>query len=474
MKARRIGTLVSAAVCFMVLAGTLSSRGFLGDIGWDVSNGLWILQHGYVPLHNHLTTAMHGAPWGNSEWLWGLLTGFGFHLLGVPGVFLVELPVLAILALLMARATRPLDAYWGLLALLGAALALAPGINARPQIASFALFLLALLLIARYRESGRIRPLWVAAATGLLWVNLHGSVVLLPLVLLLELLFALPAERRRIAGPLVLSLLLLGAHPGGFAGMFSNLLHVGSTGNTAVIVEWLSPDFHVPGLWAGGAVLAGGLALLAPALYRARRHADLLLLLGCTAATLWAVRFLPYLVLLVLARGVEMLPPKARVEGAGSPPPDAARERRAHLLGGVVAVALLAFALTRPLFPARFPVGVLGYMQRHHITRVFNWYSVGASYEPYGIEPFLDGRDNIWDQSSWWPRYIAVTAGQYSVLRFLRQYDPGDRYVLWFARSPVALQLDSSPDWRRVEVDPNRLNPFRSAQGPYVLWQRVH
>lgn len=464
---------MSAAAAFAVLAGALSVHGFIGDIGWDVANGLWILHHGLVPLHNFLTSGMYGARWDNAEWLWGLYTALGFALFGLGGVFAFELPVLAALAWLIARAARPLGAYWQALASIGAAAALAPAINPRPQIASFAFFLLALQLLSLYRETGRTWPLWLAAATGAVWINVHGSVVLLPLLLVLEFLFAPSVGRPRIAGPALLSVALLGLHPGGFVGVFQNLHHVSSSGNTAVIVEWLSPNFHAPVLWPGGAALLIGLILLAPALYRARRPADLVLLLGSAVAMLWAVRFLPYLVLVVLARGIEMLPSGMRPQYGGPGGAGRSLQLRSNAVGATVALGLLAFVGTRPIFPPRFPTGAVAYLRRHHIQRVFNWYSVGASLEPYGIRPYIDGRDNIWVQSQWWPRYVDVTTGQYSVLRFLARYDPRDRYVLWFARSPVALVLDASPHWRRVYVDPNPRNTFASIQGPYVIWQRT-
>lgn len=456
-----------------MLAGALSSHGFIGDIGWDVSNGLWILSHGRVPLHNYLTTAMYGTVWNNAEWLWGVITAVGFRARGILGVYLIELPVLAMLGWLVARAARPLGPYWQVLVSLLTGLALAPAINPRPQIASFALFLMVLLLVSRYRASGRTGSLWVAAASALLWVNLHGSVVLVPIVLGLELVFTERAGRRHVIGPLLLSVLLLGAHPGGFVAIFQNFHHVASNGNTAVIAEWHSPDFHEYPLWLGTAALLGGLSVLVPVLYMRRRLADLVLFLGCALAMLWAVRFLPYLVLVVLVRGIEQLPSGMRAEGDGQKMVDPALQLRSNLVGALAAAGLLAFVGTRPIFPPRMPTGALGYLRSHHIRRVFNWYSVGAALEPFGVMPFVDGRDNLWVQSTWWNDYVEVTAGQFSVTKFLSMYDPADRYVLWFARSPVALVLDRSANWRRVYTDPNRLNAFASIQGPYVIWERV-
>ncbi len=458
------------ALCgFLILAGALSTHGFLGDVGWDVSNGLWILQHGYVPLHNYLSQAMRGAAWSNAEWLFGLYVGAWFRWLGRIGVYLGLLPVLALTALLLAVPARRLGPYWELLWPAAAAITLVPVMSPRPQLFSYVLFAFALHAIARLRSGDR-RWIWPAALTGLLWTNAHGSAVLLPLVFLLELAFADAQGRRVLLWPLALSVVLLAVHPGGLAGTFSNLSHVGSNGNINVIAEWSSPNFHSPWSWPDLAALLLGLVLLLPALYRSRRFADAVLLLGSAVAMLYAVRFLPYLMLLLAMRGAEYLPLRLTLRNT---PQEAMAARRSIALGVVMALALSGAFERLPVFPARYPMRAYTWLISHHAQDVFNWYSIGSTLEPFGVRPYLDGRDNLWLQRPWWPQYIAVSYGEESILTYLHRYDPSAKYVLWYVRSPVALTLDASPAWRRVLTDPNRADPQYATLGAYAIWERV-
>lgn len=462
---RRAGFLFGVLAAFCLLAGALSSHGFLGDVGWDVANGLWILGHGYVPLHNWLTVAMHGAPWANSEWLFGLYTGLLYRAGGRVLVFLGLMPLLLLLALLLATGARRLGAYWEILWPLAGALTVVPLASPRPQLVSYLLFAFALYAVAVARE-GRPKLLWAAAATGLLWVQTHGSAVLLPLVLGLEWLFAAGTPRKALVWPLVGSVLLLAARPGGIVSVLSNIGHVGSKGNVNVIGEWASPNFHEPWAWMALAVLFLALTLLAPALKRKRRYADLILLLGTAAAMLYAARFLPYFTLVVALRAPEYVPQRWTVRGR-------APAARSAWLGALVVAALAVTFGRLPVFPQRAPMRAIDWLRRSHAQNVFNWYSIGASLEPYGIRPYLDGRDNLWLQRGWWPQYLAVAYGRESVLTFLQQHDPSARYVLWYLHSPVGLVLDRSPHWRRVVVDENLQDPLRGQMGPYAVWQRV-
>lgn len=461
--------LLGALAAFLVLAAALSAHGFLGDIGWDVSNGLWILRHGQIPLHNYLSRAMYGAAWSNAEWLYALYAGVFFRALGPLGVYLGLLPVLALTALLLAVSAKRLGPYWDVLWPTAAALTLMEGMSPRPQLFSYLLFAFALYAVGRWREGDR-RLLWIAALTSLPWTNLHGSVVLLPLVLALELLFAPRPERRALVGPLFLSVVLLAVHPGGLAGTFSNFGHVGSSGNLNTILEWASPSFHSPWTWPTLAALLLGLGFLLPAQFRARRHADAVLLLGSAAAMLYAVRFLPYLMILLALRAPDYLPPRLTLRGAPDERPAAWRS----LALGVLMTLLLALPLVRgPVFPVRYPAQAFAWLKAHHAQNVFNWYPIGSTLEAYGVQPYLDGRDNLWLQRSWWPQYVAVTQGRESVLTYLRQEDPSARYVLWNVRTPVALTLDASKSWRRVVTDPNRADPEYATLGAYAVWERV-
>ncbi len=461
---------LAALPAFLTLALALSQHGLIGDIGFDIANGRWILQHGYIPLANHLTFAMSGAYWSNEEWLFGLYSGWLYALGGRIAVYVGLLPLLAGIALLLAHAARRLGPYWQTLWPLAAAVAIMPVMAPRPQLVSFLLFAYALAAVGAAR-GGRQLHLWLAALSALVWVQVHGSVLLLPLVLGLNwLLPSADLPRRRVLGPFLLSVALLFVRPGGPLAVLRNLANVGSGGNTNVIAEWASPNFHQPWAIVAALVLFLALGLLGPELGRRRRWADLILLIGSAGALLYASRFLPYFILSAALLGARYLPERWRVLTPHQAPAAAGRSVALSLL---VAVFLGAMFLTRPVFPQRAPMRAIDYLVRHRAKNVFAAYQIGTSLELAGVEPYLDSRDNLWLQRPWWPGFLDVTTGSAPVTRYLQRYDPTARYVLWQTRSPVAIELDSSPLWHRVLVDQNLLGPAHASYGSYAVWRKV-
>lgn len=462
--------LLAALPAFLTLALALSQHGLIGDIGFDIANGRWILAHGYVPLHNHLTFAMSGAYWSNEEWLFGLYTAWLYGQGGRIAVYLGLLPLLAGIAMLLALQAKRLGPYWQTIWPLLAAVAIMPVMDPRPQLVSFLLFAYTLTAIAAARR-GDGRQIWIAALMAVVWVQVHGSVVLLPLVLGLNwLLPTAELPRRKLLGPFVLSLLLLVVRPGGPVAVLRNLLNVGSGGNTNVIAEWASPNFHEPWAMVAAFVLFAALALIAPELGRRRRYADLLLLVGSAVALLYASRFLPYFIIVAAYLAPPFLPQSWRIT---SPQQTLQASRRSLAVSLLAGLALAVMLVSRPVFPQRSPMQAIAYLLRHHAKDVFAAYQIGASLELYGVTPYLDSRDNLWLQRPWWPRFLDVTAGSMSVTAYLQRYDPSAIYVLWQTRSPVAVELDASPDWRRRLVDQNPLGADRASYGAYAVWQKV-
>jgi hypothetical protein len=462
--------ILAALPAFLTLALALSQHGLIGDIGFDIANGRWIMQHGYIPLANHLTSAMSGAYWSNEEWLFGLYTAWLYTWGGSVAVFVGLLPLLAGIAVLLAWAARGLAPYWRTLWPLATAVAILPVMSPRPQLLSFLLFAYAVAAIGAARR-GRTLHLWLTSLSALLWVQVHGSVLLLPLVLGLN--WLLPSQelpRRRIVAPFLTSLLLLFVRPGGPLAVLRNLVNVGSGGNTNVIAEWASPNFHEPWAMAAALVLLAAIGLLMPELWRRRRWADLILLVGSAAALLYAARFLPYFILTVALLALPYVPQSWRI---AAPQEIARAGGRSLLLSALIALFLGVMFFSRPVFPQRAPMKAIAYLVRHHASDVFAAYQIGSSLELYGVEPYLDSRDNLWLQRSWWPRFLDVTGGAMPVTAYLKRFDPSARYVLWQMRSPVAVELDASRKWQRVLVDPNVLGPARASYGAYGVWRKV-
>ncbi|MBX6324292.1 MAG: hypothetical protein IRY94_20975, partial [Rhodospirillaceae bacterium] len=252
-----------------------------------------------------------------------------------------------------------------------AALAVASvNLSLRPMIATSALLLLQYVRVQRWRRRGAglaTTAAWLAAAYAL-WANLHTGIVLgfFSLALMAAgdlaerrglLAFAprdpavegRPQPVRAYAILAAVAFLASLANPYGWT-IYGYLARLSADARlNAEIVELASPDFHVPQLaWFLGFV--GALLLLLPHRRRTLAPADLLLLLGFTAATLLAQRFVVWAVLYYA-----LVLPRALHQGWG--------ERVAVLTGGgaariaVAVAALLTPAILALAGPAPAPLG---------------------------------------------------------------------------------------------------------------------
>lgn len=225
--------------------------------------GRWLVEHGASSLswqrNDPFTFGSPDAGWHNPEWLSDLLWRAAE---AAGGERLVVLWALALVLLGGAIAYRWALARGGSPTLVLALFALwlplgAERLVARGELHALWALPLAALLAWRLRQ-GR----WLAAlplvVLGLLWQNLHGSVVLLPLLVASETLGALAAKRRGSALVLfcctALCLLLPILGPGAYAQAFEHL--TGAAIYRQMIQEWQPP-------WRVGGVLSlSALALL--------------------------------------------------------------------------------------------------------------------------------------------------------------------------------------------------------------------
>lgn len=145
------------------------------DTFWQLRAGRDALESGSIPLTDTYSHTVTGGPWPNHSWLWQVLAYLAYATGGFP-VLTAANAVLAVLAVYVAFRTMRSPRETRLLILLLAAPLVVATYSLRPQVAATLLFaiLMWLLLNERYR--------WVPALF-LLWANVHGSVVIAGLVL---------------------------------------------------------------------------------------------------------------------------------------------------------------------------------------------------------------------------------------------------------------------------------------------------
>ena len=141
--------------------------------------GRAVLEHGHLILHDPYSYSAAGHLWLNHEWLSELLDALAFDSLGVFGLKAMKFCAAAITIVFVALAESESDAseLAQLSVLVLSAVAIAPSMQFRPQIFTFALFAILIYILARdtYCRSG---GLWIAIPMLVLWANLHGGFIM--------------------------------------------------------------------------------------------------------------------------------------------------------------------------------------------------------------------------------------------------------------------------------------------------------
>jgi hypothetical protein len=149
------------------------------DLWGHITFGRAVLAQGHLMLRDPYSYSAADRLWLNHEWLSELVDALMFNALGVFGLKLIKLCLAAItiFSVALAESEAGAPALAQLSVLLASAVAIAPGMQFRPQTFTFALFSILMLILARdtYRRSG---GLWIAIPMLALWANLHGGFII--------------------------------------------------------------------------------------------------------------------------------------------------------------------------------------------------------------------------------------------------------------------------------------------------------
>jgi len=371
MSAPRRQQLLGAAVFAIIsLAAVAPIRSY--DSFWHLATGRWIADHHALPATDPFTIGSDRIPgvkgaWINDEWLFDTLL-HGVYSVGGLGA-LSQLRALflgALFAFVFARASPPGEASIAMLFTAVAFLAVQQQLDIRPSTVAVALLAIAIVSI----------DVPVAfLATTVVWINIHPSAILAPLI---------PALRGR-ARLAILSAVALLVNPWGWRGLAAPF-RVASlvSGGTFVNAEWLPSRFaDFPLLYITMAVAA---ALFAAADDR-RSHVWRIVLLAILAVL--AIRHVRNQGLYFAALPLLITPFVGR--------PLARRSQLA--IGSAACVVLLAsFAHDRHqgVDPHRFPIDA--------VTRLKASMLAGNIYNPDQLGGYL-----IW---SFYPERRVLTDGR--------------------------------------------------------------
>ncbi|HEV7919821.1 MAG TPA: hypothetical protein VGR02_03420 [Thermoanaerobaculia bacterium] len=197
------------------------------DSFWHLASGRWILDHRALPLTDPFAIASDRVPWINGEWLFQVAARCIELLGGLTAVWIARaLLVGAIFVIGWRTSNAPLLAS---LAFLGGHQQL----DARPSAAAALLLVLAIATVRK--------PILFVLVT-IVWINVHPSALLAPLVALL-----LTREPRTMAASAVALLV----NPFGWRGIAAPLALTSYVGSGELVnAEWLpSPPLVFPMLY---------------------------------------------------------------------------------------------------------------------------------------------------------------------------------------------------------------------------------
>lgn len=439
------------------------------DTFWHETTGQWILTHHAIPYRDPFSWSVRGTPWVAQEWLWEVGLALSWHVWALWGVTLYAWAPAWLMWPVMVATYRRAGGRspWVLLPLAaGIDIALVHVWPARPEGATYLAFALLLYILTRVRQ-GEARWAWALIPLTGLWANFHSSFILAPLFVAIELVLsfwstrwgrivnvALPPASRRTLGLAFLGSLIAGAlNPHGWH-LYSYAVSM-STHNVMrnVIVEWASPNFHLP-IYTLIFALGAGLLVWTWATTEDLPLWWVIYAGGLIYGFLDSQRFLPY-VCVALPLMVAVLP----MRWAPS-----IRFPRSH--GVTLSLALLAVVVSqwpanniaRSIQQGGAPVGAVNYYAGHaHGGRIFNQYAMGDYLIYRHIPPYIDGRADIYTQTPVWSAYLALTSLQQAPEPYFRSHHI--QWVIIAPHTPLSAWLETQPEWHLV---------YRSARA--LLW----
>jgi hypothetical protein len=483
----RLQWLLPALCLLMVIAFCLRPTAAT-DLWWQLKTGEIIWTNHHVPQRDVFSHTSTGQPWAIQEWLTELLffalyRGFSADALVAYKLVASALAFSLVFWHCLLRSRR--------LALSAAVTALAvltagPWLDMRPQLFTYLLLALSLLILEQWRRGNWPRAIWLLPGITLLWVNLHGGFMLMFAVLAVEVAIAgyeqiagvgTAGRTARLIAVAILCALCGLISPNGMGSYRYAFLLLGHHDMLNFVVEWLSPDFHnVIEKPLGYLLLLLGLS---GAVGRRNHPRDLLILLGLLHSALFSHRHVPLLAIAsapIMAEGLgqhldaiqRMMAGRSRRYGVFS-------AAIALVLGVVMARSLTSQFADINLCPAiasslrgeprgswfarcadvaSFPTRAVAFLaSQPDGGRLFNAYGWGG-YCDMQLWPkyrvFIDGRAEVFFRTSYWDyqKIWQVEPGWQARLRHW-----GVDTVLVPADAWLAKALSEQSDWRQTYRD---------------------
>jgi hypothetical protein len=427
------------------------------DTLWQITVGQWIIDHGAVPTTDIYSFTMRGQPWISTQWLAQVMFAKTYALFGWSGpVVLASMAIAATFALLATFLSRRL-ADSTTLVFVAAALALTvPHLLARPHALALPVMVAwvgGLIAAADRREAPSFALLPLIAV----WANLHGGFVfgiMIVAPIALDCVVSADASARKA---LLLRWIAFGlaalasscCTPYGWDSLLASrkILELGSA--LPLILEWKPADFGSVGAFEICLLLGFGLVLHGGVTLPPMRIVLLLGLLHMALSQGRAAEILALVAPLVLAA------PLARQIGGAEP--SHSHTVRAPMLAGIaitLVTGTIAYAGMHPFSPHMrgSPVAAVAELKKLNVARVFNDYDFGGFLIANGVEPFIDGRTELYGEKFFIEHNAASGLMEpENLFRLLDRYKI--EATLMRPQSAATKLLDHIDGWQKIYSD---------------------
>jgi len=214
------------------------------DTAWHLAAGDHILAEHVIPLYDSWSFTAAGETWYNLSWLFDIGISKLVEVTGFSGLYLLTLFIFAGSIAGMAhyslkRGANPLAVF---LLCIPVLLIIYGGTIARPNMCSVAMAIMFYWLLHRYRETSRLKDMFLLPVLMTLWVNLHGGFLLAFILIgifLAEAILHNNRNRMRDYGFIIAACMATTLiNPYGFAVYYGAYKTISGTFDKSFITEW--------------------------------------------------------------------------------------------------------------------------------------------------------------------------------------------------------------------------------------------
>jgi len=464
----------SPALVLLIVAIIDIQRWADPDLWGHVAFGSAMLAHYRIGMRDTYSYSAHWHLWLNHEWLSELLMGATYKACGIIGLKLMKFACSAAvcLSLMLGLAETDAPMTTQLAGLLWVSVIIAPQMQFRPQMFTFALTSALMALLARYTYRGSA-PIWLAVPMLAAWANLHGGFIAGVVALGLFSIVSIAQDQMEdhrgrpswwlpaIFGACVLATL---ATPYGI-GTWRAVAHaLANPATRDVIEDWQPLLTALVSIWhrnPGAAIPSVlGLAMFvafATSLVMARRRDDLALVAVAIVMIVAAFISMRNLPLAAIACVIPLTQHGSYVFRLSEIPPRLGWMRQT-LLAVVASLLLIESGLFSPTMRAGSPkpVGAIAFMQEAGLSgNILNEFSWGE-YLIWHMTPtskvFIDGRYDTVYPSAVIDDYLSFISGGPRAHEMLRKH--AHEFILVRSEDTAALAvLGSEAGWIRLYRD---------------------